>query len=226
MMTRLILLVICCQLGLTSAKAFAGERIVSMPGFDPTPVKIEPVMPIASPRPITSMDLLTMRDLKGMQISPDGKKLAFVAVQAVYESNSYRSALFVVDTTPGSVPLNLGTVGPPRFDQIGQLSNYVLAWSPDSRYITCLVKQNGSWQIWRWTRDGGKGEQLTHSSAYIEECEWSLDGKRIFFTTSESISAEAAKKILESGILYDGSIRTWGHDTFPQLVLESKPKKK
>ncbi len=50
--------------------------------------------------------------------------------------------------------------------------------------------------------------------------------RRIIFTTSEPIDSEAARKVLESGILYDGSIRTWGHDTFPRLVLEAKPKKK
>src|SRR5215213_1357773 len=110
MIKRLILLTIFCQLGVIPAKSFEGERIVSMPGFDPAPVKIEPVTRIATLRPITSMDLLTLRDLKGMQISPDGKKVAFVVVQAVYDTNSYRSALFVVDTTPGSVPMNLGTV--------------------------------------------------------------------------------------------------------------------
>jgi hypothetical protein len=108
MIKRMILLAIFCQPGVISAQSFASERIVSMPGFDPEPVKIEPVTRIATPRPITSMDLLTLRDLKGMQISPDGKKVAFVVVQAVYETNSYRSSLFVVDSVPGSVPLNLG----------------------------------------------------------------------------------------------------------------------
>ena len=223
---NLVLLAILCQFGLVFGNLFAGERVVSMPGFDPTPVKLEPVARIASPRPITSMDLLTMRDLKGMQVSPDGKKVAFVAVQAVYEINSHRSGLFVVDTAPGSQPLNLGTAGPPRFDQVGQLSNYAVAWSPDSQWITCLAKHKGSWQIWRWARNGGKPEQLTHNAADVQDYEWSPDGKSIIFTTSEPLNAEAAKKVLESGILYDGSIRTWGHDTFPRLVLEAKPKKK
>lgn len=224
MIKKLVLLVICCHAGLTAATLFAAELTISAPGFDPTPVKIQPVAR-TSPRPITSMDLLTMRDLKGMQISPDGKKVAFVVVQAVYETNSYRSALFVIDTAPGSVPLNLGTAGPPRFDQVGQLSNYSLAWSPDSRSITSLMKENGSWQIWRWTRDGEKREQLTHASADVREYEWAPDGKTIIFTTAESVDSETVKKALESGTLYDGSIRAWGGDTFPRLALAAKPKK-
>lgn len=211
--------------GLTPLTSTGQERIVSAPGFDATPVKIDPVRRSA-PRPITSMELLTIRDLKGMQISPDGKSVAYVVVEAVYETNSYRSALFVVGTDHDSLPVNLGTAGPPSFDPIGQLRNYTLAWSPDSRYITCLVKRIGSWQIWRWRRDGGKPEQLTHSSADVQEYEWSSDGSKIIFTTSEPVDPGSAKKALETGIIYDGSIRGWGHDTFPRLALETKPKKK
>lgn len=222
MIRRFVLFVLFTQAGLTFANSPAGERIVSKPDFDPTPVKIESVTRIKLPRPITSMDLLTIRDLKGMQISPDGRKVVFALVQAVYETNSYRSGLFVADTTPGSLPVSLGTAGPPRFDQIGQLSNYAVTWSPDGQWITSLMKHNGSWQIWRWTQDGKKPEQLTHSAADIQEYEWSLDGKKIIFNTSQPMDSAAAKKILESGILYDGSIRTWGHDTFPRLMLEAK----
>jgi dipeptidyl aminopeptidase/acylaminoacyl peptidase len=171
------------------------------------------------------MDLLTIRDLKGVQISPDGRKVAFVLVQAVYETNSYRSGLFVVDTVQGSLPKNLGTAGPPRFDQIGQISNYIVTWSPDSQSVTCLINDNDSWQIWRLTNDGRR-EQLTHSSADVQEYEWSPDGKKIIFTTSEPLDVEAAKRVLESGILYDGTIRAYGRDTFPRLVLDAKPRKK
>ena len=66
-------------------------------GFDPTPVEI-PTVSKATPRPVTSMDLLTLRDFHGLQISPDGRFVAFVLGQAVYETNSYRSALFVIGT--------------------------------------------------------------------------------------------------------------------------------
>src|ERR1700716_3875492 len=78
------------------------------PGFDPTPVEI-PDIQKAARRPVTSMDLLTLRDLHGVQISPNGRYVAFVLGQAVYETNSYRSGLFVVGTEKGSKPISLGT---------------------------------------------------------------------------------------------------------------------
>src|SRR5260370_32766966 len=79
-------------------------------GFDPRPVEIRNVQR-ATPRPVASMDLLNLRDFHGRQISPDGKWVAFVLGQAVYESNSYRSGLFIVSTEKGSKPISLGTAG-------------------------------------------------------------------------------------------------------------------
>ena len=55
------------------------------------------------------MDLLTLRDIHGIQISPDGKYVAFVLGQAVYETNHYRTGMFVIGTEKGSKPVSLGT---------------------------------------------------------------------------------------------------------------------
>ena len=71
------------------------------------------------------MDLLTLRDLHGIQMSPDGKYVAFVLGQAVYETNRYRSGMFVIGTEKGSKPVSLGTAGPPRWDEIKQ-------WLPEN----------------------------------------------------------------------------------------------
>ena len=94
-----------CSLAITFAvfPQVDAHELEAGPGFDPTPVVIPLVARIA-PRAITSMDLLTLRDLHGIQISPDGKNVAFVLGQAVYETNSYRSGLFVVGTRKGSEP--------------------------------------------------------------------------------------------------------------------------
>src|SRR6266852_8646314 len=75
------------------------------PGFNPTPLQI-PAKAKTPPRPVTSMDLLTIRDPHGLSISPDGKYVAFVVGQADYEKNAYKSAMYVVATRPGAVPKN------------------------------------------------------------------------------------------------------------------------
>src|ERR1700730_14576861 len=97
---------------LTIVSLFVGTLICSGqtrtvgPGYDSRPGQIPPVVR-SSPRPVTSMDLLTLRDLKGVRISPDGRRVAFVVSQAVYETNGYQTGLFVVGTEPGSRAISL-----------------------------------------------------------------------------------------------------------------------
>src|SRR5271156_6085852 len=101
-------------------------------GFDPTPVRI-PSVEKGQSRPVTNIDLLEIRDEKGVSISPDGKYVAFVVGQAMYETNSYRSGLYIVGTAPGSAPVCLGTAGAPRWDPINQWLPESPQWSLDSK---------------------------------------------------------------------------------------------
>ncbi len=104
---------------LSSAILTARAQDFNFVAFDPMPVRV-PSLVKGESRSITSMDLLQIRDEKGVSISPDGKYVAFVVGQAMYETNSYRSGLYIVGTAPGSVPVCLGTAGAPRPDSINQ----------------------------------------------------------------------------------------------------------
>src|SRR5687768_809158 len=134
-----LLLLLCCICGFFELTSNA-QQADSDNGadFDASVLSIEPV-PRTTPRAITSMDLLSIRDVRGMQISPDGETIVFAVSQAVYETNRYRTALFVVATTPGSTPIRLGSPGPPSWDVTGGFRPYVLSWSPDSRFVICLI---------------------------------------------------------------------------------------
>src|SRR4029079_4136590 len=117
----------------------SGQSEVSGPGFDPTPVSLAHSQEFQT-RAITSLCLFRSRRLHGLQISPDGMSVAFVLVQALAATNSYRTGLFVVRTGTKHVITELGTAGPPEFDTSGQLLSVPPRWSPDSRYITlCLA---------------------------------------------------------------------------------------
>jgi hypothetical protein len=65
--------------------------------FDPSPVDIRQRVSIGA-RPIAPTDLLTLREPKGLSLSPDAKWVALVVGQAVYQTNGYRSGLFLVST--------------------------------------------------------------------------------------------------------------------------------
>jgi len=199
------------------------QTITTAAGFDPRPVTI-PEVSRENPRPITIDDLMAMRDLKGMSVSPDGKSVAYVVTQAVVETNSYRSALFVVGTEKGSIVKNLGSAGPARWDVYGQL-DVAPQWSPDSQYISYLLKEGGTWQVWRWRREGGAPEQLTHNTLDVRDFRWSPDGAKIFFTTTDPPDLEDARRKAEEGIVWDGSIIASRGRPIMQWVLEGLPKK-
>ena len=200
-----------------------GQEDFRGPGFDPTPVQIPPSL--ASPlRPITSMDLLTLRDLRGVHISPDGKSVAFVVSQAMYKANSYRTGLFVAGTEPGSKPMNLGSAGPPRWDEIGQYPLEPPSWSPDSRYITYRLKRSGIWQVWCWNRSGGEPLQLTHSPYDVQSFEWSPDGRKILFVVQKPRDSMETRHLSERGILYDGNSNALQYKPVVEAELDKKPK--
>lgn len=157
-------------------------------------------------RPITSMDLLEIRDLKGLSISPDGKFVAFVVGQAVYGTNGYRSALYVVDVKDGRIPLCLGTAGLPRWDSINQWLPQAPQWSPDSKSITYLTKMNAmaTRQVWRWSTRGGSPSEVTHVPGDAQSFHWSHDGRRLIVSFARSRSNEEATRLSENGIQYDG----------------------
>ena len=186
------------------------------PGFDPEPVEIPTVAKIV-PRPLSSMDLLTLSDIRGLQISPDGKYVAFVLIQAVYETNHYRSGMFVISTVKGSKPVSLGTVGPGRWDEGNEWLTEDPIWSLDSRYIYHTMKINGSWQVWRWDHEGGAPIQVTHSQHHVQTVSLSPDGTRLVLTL-EAPSAVDRKRLSEQGILYDGSFDATGQSIIDRLT--------
>lgn len=193
-------------------------------GFDPQPLTI-PSVNRETRRPISIDDLMALRDFKGMSISPDGESVAYVVSQAVVETNSYRTALFVVGTEPGSVPRNLGTAGPARWDVYGQL-DVAPQWSPDSKLISYLLKDGGgAWQIWSWRREGGAPQQLTHNVNEVQDFRWSADGSSIFFTTAAPPNSDLVRQKGEEGIVWDGSIMASRGRTVMEWVLEGTPRK-
>jgi hypothetical protein len=131
------------------------------PGLDPAPIVI-PATP-GPARPIVTRDLLAIRDLHGVSVSPDGSRIAFVVGQAVEESNRYRSGLFVVGTKPGSVPVSLGDVGRPFWKLAGQWFSEPPLWTPEGRFVTARMDKGSGWQVWRWDPAGGAPTPITRS---------------------------------------------------------------
>lgn len=199
-------------------------QIKEEPTFDATPIELPGE--IHSPqRPITTMDLLEMREIHGASISPDGRYAAFVLGQAVYSINGYRTGMFVISTEPSSTPRSLGTAGAPHWDATGQWVYENPQWSSDSHYFTyrMRLRTSDSWQLWRWNRDGGTPLQLTHVPGNVRDFKWTRDTSKIVLTLERPTNPAEGKNLSQGGILYDGALRPWEGMPVVTAVLESKP---
>jgi len=209
---------------LAALRVSASPEETHGPGFDPKPLRIPSVIE-AQRRPATSMDLLTIRDLHGLSISPDGDFVAFVVGQAVYETNSYRSAIFVVSTAPGSLPVCLGSAGLPLWDDINQWVEEAPQWSPDAQYIMrrMRLRTDETWQVWRWDRGGGLPVQLTHVNGDVESYALALDGTKLLLTVKQPRDPLDAERLDQDGILYDGSFLVSRNRSVTSEILATKP---
>jgi len=71
------------------------------------------------------MDLLTIRDITGIQISPDGKSVAYVVSQVVIFPTATEPRCSFVGTNPGNIPTNLGSGGPHNGILLGNISESI-----------------------------------------------------------------------------------------------------
>ncbi|WP_202842253.1 LpqB family beta-propeller domain-containing protein [Luteimonas saliphila] len=118
----------------------------------------------------------TMREIRGMSLSPDGTRVAYAGRQGA--SEPYR---IVVATLEGgerrilSTP-DAGTLGDtdPRFSHDGRTIVFV-------RGVNEVAKD-----VYRVRADGGEATRLTFDNRKINGLAWSPDGGRILFTSTRS----------------------------------------
>jgi len=196
------------------------------PSFDPNPVVI-PGASHATPRPATSKDLLKIRDLHGLSISPDAKYVAFVVGEAVYETNAYRSGVFVVGTEPGSTPVCLGTAGLPEWNDVNRWAEEAPQWSQDDKYIMRRARMNRTekLQVWRWTKAGGQPVQVTHFQNNVQSYKINPGNKQILAKVEQPPSVAEVDRLATNGILYDGKAFVTRNRKVVEEALATNPVK-
>jgi dipeptidyl aminopeptidase/acylaminoacyl peptidase len=157
------------------------------------------------------MDLLTIRQVYGLSISPDGERAAFVVGQADYESNSYQSGIYVVRTHGADIPKCLGSAGMPHWDDINQWIPEEPQWSDDSHSLTYRMRMraDATWQVWWWDASGGPPAQLSHVPGDVVRYRWDSEGKKILLEVKSPIDPVREHERLERGIPYDARILAW-----------------
>ena len=127
------------------------------------------------PMPIQSEDLLAIKTVNDIQLSPDGTRVAYVLSEIDAEKDAYRTTIWV-GCIEGSEPEPF-TRGPVR--------DSAPRWSPDGSRLAFLSDREGeSAQLYVMPTDGGEGRKLTslglgagpapHTANWIAQGDWKL----------------------------------------------------
>lgn len=132
-------------------------------------------------------EIISLPTLSSVNISNDGKNVAFVKKAANWKDNKYRNHVWIYEKDKGQCyPLTTSDI-----DSTSPL------WSPDSRDVAYLSPvgdgDNKKDQIFVKSIDGYNGVQITDEKEGIIKFKWASTGKG-FYYVSQSKEPEAIKK--------------------------------
>src|SRR5262245_15969246 len=115
----------------------------------------------------TPTQLMQVKKISGVQVSPDGKRVVYAVKHAVMEDgkSEYLSHIYVVNADgTGTTQL---TTGDKSCDEP--------QWSPDGKHIAFLSKKLGKRNVWVMSPAGKAMAQITDMKNDVTSFKWSLD---------------------------------------------------
>jgi dipeptidyl aminopeptidase/acylaminoacyl peptidase len=131
-------------------------------------------MAAAAPRrPMEPRDLARIRFVSDPQLSPDGRRIAFVVTTLSEEDDEYHANIWLVDAGGGE----------PRRLTTGAKRDSAPRWSPDGARLAFLSEREGvkGTQLYVLPVEGGEALRLTTIKRGVSSPVWSPDGTRLAF---------------------------------------------
>lgn len=143
--------------------------------------------------PIQVTDMLKIKQIGNIAITPDGNKAVFSVTSIVPDPANksdykYSTQLYLTTIT--------GTMQEPRQITYGNNSASQPAWSPDGKQLAFVRATEGKPQIYLLSMEGGEPVQLTSFKYGANRPVWSPDGKQILFTSGFGL-----KELLSDSLL-------------------------
>jgi dipeptidyl aminopeptidase/acylaminoacyl peptidase len=134
---------------------------------------------------MTADDLYDITWVGECDLSPDGRRVAFVATRMDRESDSYKSAIWVVDPAGGA----------PRQFTAGEKRDTSPRWSPDGRWLAFLSERGEEKaQIAVIPTNGGEAKLITNRPLGAGVPVWSPDSSRIAFSAKTGTAPDPDPK--------------------------------
>ena len=123
-------------------------------------------------------DMHRFHDVREVQISPDGKWVAYTVTSVDVKEDKSDTDVWMV-SWDGTQQMRL--TSSPENENAPR-------WSPDGRYLAFLSGRPGKakgTQVWLLDRMGGEAQQLTGVKGRLSSYEWSPDSKRLLLVMAE-----------------------------------------
>jgi dipeptidyl aminopeptidase/acylaminoacyl peptidase len=149
-------------------------------------------------RPMTFADIMELKNVGGVSLSPDGSKVAYTVSGWEHPNARPATEPAKADTAKGDkhetrshIWMVAAAGGAPRQLTFSERGESGPQWSPDGRSLAFLSSRGSSTdaktQIWILSMDGGEAYQLTTSKESVTGFEWSKDGSRIAFLALDTL---------------------------------------